>query len=226
MQVDEGVAKLYPRFEIVEQLYDGLGGKIIPWTKEHGGTSDDPSAQVLVVGADGEVVARAPDQTAYQGKALAKWLEETLAAYEREHPRTALPLVRADVTGEGEGARRQVACAALDAARAEGRPALLYFGRDAAPKEEKKLAKEVAAARKFEGKSLDSKAAAEAAEGFLLLRFDLGNEDHARLAADLGVTEAPTVLLVVPGEEAPVALGAPDAGKLRYHLKKHAPAGD
>ncbi len=31
------------RFESVEWFYDGLNGKIIPWTKENGGTSDDPS---------------------------------------------------------------------------------------------------------------------------------------------------------------------------------------
>ena len=49
--------KVLSRFEPVEWLYDGLKGKIIPWTKEHGGKSDDPSIQAFVVGMDGKVFA-------------------------------------------------------------------------------------------------------------------------------------------------------------------------
>lgn len=224
MQADDEVEKILARFETVEQFYDGLGGKLIPWTKEHGGTSDDPSAQVFVVGVDGEVVARAPDSTAYHAKALAEWLAGQAAAWERAHPRTALPLVRAEVALDGEGEEAAARCVALQAAKKERKPALLYFGRDSAPEGERKLSKEVAAARKFEEKTLDSKSAAEAAEGWVLLRFDLADPAHAKLAATLGVEAAPAVVLVVPGEEQPIDLGDPAPGSLRYQLRKHGPS--
>ena len=55
MQRDEAVAKLLPRFECVEWHYDGLNGKIIPWTMEHGNESHDPSVLAFVVAADGTV---------------------------------------------------------------------------------------------------------------------------------------------------------------------------
>ena len=80
---------------------------------------------------------------------------------------------------------------------------------------------EAAAAKKFEKKTLDSKSAAKAAEGWTLLRFDLSNPDHARFAKTLGVETAPRLLLFLPGVEKPQALGeriSPSA--LGYQLKK------
>jgi len=122
------VAKLFSRFETVEWLYDGLNGKIIPWTREHGGTSDDPSVLVFLVGPDGKVVEKAPDREADQAKAFAKWLESRADEWERSHPRTKVPFVWTAVTASGSGADRRVACAELDQAHAKGDPVAVYVG--------------------------------------------------------------------------------------------------
>jgi len=223
VETDEGVGKALSRFECVEEVYDGLGGNVIAWTKAHGGTSDDPSAQIFVLGRDGAFVARASDATAHDPKALATWLCDQSKAYERAHPKTALPLVRAEVAIEGQGEDEKAVCAALDDAKRRGAPALLYFGRDAAPEGAKKLQREVEASQKLERGALDAKSAAQSAKGWVLLRFDLADPTHARLAKSFGVGAAPDVVLVVPGGDAPIDLGVPSAATLRYRLKKHAP---
>ena len=77
------------------------------------------------------------------------------------------------------------------------------------------------AARKFEKSALDSKKAAEAAAGWMLLRFDLGEEAHARLAASLGVEKAPGLVLFAPGaEQGEVLESRPTGASLAYLLKK------
>jgi hypothetical protein len=212
---DEKVLSEMASFELVRQLYDGLNGKIIPWTKEHGGTSNDPSVQAFVVGADGRVQARAPDTTAYQPSGFAKWLSEQSKIYERAHPRTRMAFVRAEVK-EGEET-----CAEFTKAREADQKILLYFGREAKEGQDRAAKKQSAAAKKFEKKTLDSKSAATAAEGWTLLRFDLANPDHARFAKTLEVETAPRLLLFRPGAEEPTDLGeriTPSA--LGYQLKK------
>jgi hypothetical protein len=213
--MDESVKVEFKSFELVRWLYDGLSGKIIPWSKEHGGTSDDPSVQAFVLGGDGKVQARAPDSTAYQPGAFAKWLKEQAATYERAHPRTRMPFVRAEVAAGGE------TCAEFTLAREAEAKILLYFGREPTEGADRTAKKEAAAARKFEGKTLDSKSAAEAAEGWTLLRFDLANPDHARFAKTLGVEAAPTLLLFAPGAEEALNLGnRVSASSLTYQVKK------
>ena len=83
------------------------------------------------------------------------------------------------------------------------------------------------AARKLEKSALDSKKAAAAAEGWVLLRFDLGDESHARLAAGFGVEKAPALVLFAPGAEAGAEAGVLlkrgiTGASLAYLLKKHA----
>jgi hypothetical protein len=205
--------------EAVEWRYDGLKGKIIPWTKERGGTSDDPSVLVFLLAPDGSLVERCPPASAYQASLFAKWLRERLDRYEREHPRTKVPFVRAAVTRSGDRAT----CPELEAARKEGKPVLLYLGRDARPGDDRKARAEVKAARAFEKKQLGSERTAEAAKGWALFRLDLGDPDHAAAARALGVEKAPSVLMFLPGE-APVDLsGKLRSGSLVYHLRKHAP---
>jgi hypothetical protein len=63
--VHDDVQKQFERFELAEWHYDGLGGKVITWTRENGGTSDDPAAQAFVTDAEGDVVERAPDDVLY-----------------------------------------------------------------------------------------------------------------------------------------------------------------
>lgn len=221
MALDEQVRAVLGRFEIVEWAYDGLNGRIIPWTKEHGGTSDDPSAQAFVLDAEGQVLARAADATAYQAAAFARWLGEQADLFERSHPATKMPFVRARVVAEGEGEQRTFVCALLDEARAANRPALLYFGREeregASPSERH----ESKAARRCEKGTLDSQKAADECAGVTLLRFDLSQEEHAGLAGSLGVTKAPSLLLLLPGAERPEVLSAGITGaSLAYRLKK------
>lgn len=223
MAGDEDVREALRRYETVEWLYDGLNGKIIPWTKEHGGTSDDPSGQAFVLHHDGSVRARAPDATMHRAAAFASWLVEQADAYEKEHPRTRLPFVRGELgppRTEGDPPR----CAAERKARGNGYPVLLYFGREPVADPSKAQKKEIKASRKFEKSTLDSKKAAEAAEkveGLLLLRFDLGDEQAAAYAASFGVEAAPTLVLLHGYADGPELLDRRTSGaSLAFHLKK------
>lgn len=229
MQATPEVSAVLERFERVEQLYDGLNGKLIPWTKANGGTSDDPSAQVFVVGRDGAVIARCADGTAHAASGLARWVKEQADAYEKEHPRTRLALVSADVAWSGDGAERKAVCTALDAALAAGAPILIYAARDKVLEGEKGVKAEVAVARKFEKGVLDSKSAADAAAGWTLLRLDLAREADRALLATLGVTAAPQLVLIPAGTAAADAAKARvlpprdvSAGSLATLLQRHA----
>jgi hypothetical protein len=217
---EEVVAEL-PRFEILEAYYDGLNGKIIPWTLEHGGTSHDPSAQAFILSSEGEFVARAPDRAVYSATSFAKWLKEQADAYEKAHPPTRIPFQRAEVVMRGEDTDRTVVCAALDEAREGEAPILLYFGREERSDQDRAARREVKAARKFERSTLDSQKAADTAEGLVLLRFDLSKEADAALAATFGVEAAPALVLIVPGAEEPEVLPPRLTGaSLAYRLKK------
>ena len=56
----------------------------------------------------------------------------------------------------------------------------------------------------------------------MLLRFDLCNEEHAKLAAGFDVKEAPDLLMWLPGDEKPTVLGPKaSGGKVAYHLKTY-----
>lgn len=221
------------RFELVEWQYDGLNGKVIPWTLENGGKSRDPSAQLFVVSPAGKVVARCATETTYAPSQAAEWLTEQAAAWERDHPRTAVPFRSAQVGVAGG----ETVCAAFDEARAAGRPVLVYVAREGvAENRDEKVTKELrarraeaAACREVERGALDSKLAADAAEGVALLRLDLGDDAHAKWALALGVEKAPALLLFVPGEEKPVVLpktlsGADLAARLKKLASKTAPA--
>ena len=222
MQGNEKVLPLLARFETVEWLYDGLNGKVIPWTLEHGNTNHDPSVLAFVLQPDGTVVTRAPDAVPYQASSFARWLEEQADGYEKLHPRTRVPFVRSSVTRSGPTEEPTYACADLDRARADAKPVLLYFGREERPDLERAEKKQAKAARKFEKSTLDSKGAAKEADGWVLLRFDLGDGDQAAFARGLGVEAAPALVLFAPGAEAHEALPAHLSGaSLAYHLKKH-----
>jgi len=215
----ERLERLLPRVEPVEWLYDGLNGKVIAWTKENGGTSDDPSVQVFLCAGDGRVFARCPDSGAYSASGLAGWLEEQLLAYEKLHPRTAVAFLPAELTGD------EKRCEALDSAREAATPVLLYFAREERDADDKRAKAEWRACRAFEKGAFMSKKTAEDAAGWLLLRFDLADETHAAYALALGVKGAPALWMIVPGGEKPVDLGTKlKAANLSYHLKKFKPA--
>ena len=108
---------------------------------------------------------------------------------------------------------------------------MLYVGRSERPGDVKKARSVASASRKFEKSTLGSKQAAEASEGFVLLRLDVGDPDHALLAKSLGVTKVPTLLLWAPKAEQPEDLGSRVSGaslasKLKKAQKPAADSGD
>ena len=126
MRPDAKVAQQLERLETVEWLYDGLGGKVIAWTKAHGGTSDDPSGQAFLVARDGTVQSRCPDAAVHAAGSFEGWLKEQADLYEKQHPRTRLSLLPASVKVEGEP--RKISCPALDEARAAKTPVCSTWG--------------------------------------------------------------------------------------------------
>ncbi|MCE9636253.1 MAG: hypothetical protein K8T90_11175 [Planctomycetes bacterium] len=229
VQKNADVAKIVARFEPVEALYDGLNGKIIPWTLANGGTSTDPSAQLFVVGLDGKVISRLDDAKAHTPSSVVEWLTDLADRWEKDHPATALAFSRAAVTvvvDKPEGATAEVrtpTCAAADEAREAKRPVLLYFGRDSAAADDKAHAAEAASSRKLERGALDSKAAADVSSGWALLRFDVSDADHAAYAKALGVDKFPALLVWEPGAEKPSRLAPTITGPdLAFRLKKFA----
>jgi hypothetical protein len=211
VQPDDKLKKILARTEAVEWHYDGLKGKVIGWTKKNGSHHDDPSVLASLVGRDGKLAAACPGNKAYSASSLAKWLDVELKKYEKLHPRTAVPFVAVELDELGE-------CEALEAARRENKPVLLYFGRETG---DKKLGKQVKACRKFEKGTLGSKKAAAEAKGWLLLRFDLADVRHAAFAKKLGVQAAPALWMFEPGNKEPTSLGTKLRGaNLAYFLKK------
>ena len=196
MLPSERLAALLDRVEPVLWEYDGLQGKVIAWSHQHENANPDPSVLCWLLHADGEHTSTLQDGRQYQAAAMSKWLEEALAAYERDHPRTRVPFVRAEVTGTAEAPR----LAALEAARGQ-QPVALYVGRDRFEPDDKVARSESRKARSFEKAVLGSKKAAEAATGWVLLRLDLADPLHAAAARALGATTAPCLLLLPVGAE-------------------------
>ena len=219
MRPHEKVRKLLPRVEAVEWLYDGLNGKIIPWTLENGGHSKDPSVQAFVVARDGSVFSRCADGQAHSASGFSGWLKAEIAKFEKKYPRTAFRFEAPDM----DLIDGRPASEAFMAARRENKPILLYAGRDSSDPKDRKARKEVKAARKFEKGALSSKKAAAAAAGYVLFKIDLADERQAKWAKTKGIEKAPTLLLFLPGNAVPVDLSKVKGASLAYHLRKHAP---
>ncbi len=221
---DADVARQLSRFERVEWLYDGLNGKVIPWTKEHGGTSEDPAVQVFVVGLGGREVTRAPRDSAFAPEAFAKWLKDEADTFGKAHPVTRIPFVAAQVTKTQGGTTPTWSCAAIDDARSSKIPVLVYVGRGEPDASDKAAKAQAAASRKLEKGLLDSETAAKALDGWTLVKLDVADADHLAYAKSLGVEKAPALLLIVPGEEKPQVVDPSiTADSLAFKLKKLAP---
>jgi hypothetical protein len=178
------------------------------------------------------MAARCPTEKAHVASQIAEWMNEQSAAWERDHPRTAMPFLRADVAAASTGGTDSVVCAAAGEAVAAGRPVVVYVARESVAerkdekttKEERARRAEAAQCREFERKVLDSKLAADAASGCLLLRLDLDDAAHAKWALALGADRGPALLLLTPGEEKPLLLPKTITGAdLAFRLKKLAP---
>lgn len=138
---------------------------------------------------------------------LTKWIDESVRAYEKAHPRTRLPFELADVKVKGSGTEAKASCKAIDDAHEAGTPVLIFVGRERYKLKDKVGKKEHKKTRSFQKKVLNAKSAAKEKEGWAFYRLDLSDTDHAKLAAQLGVTAAPALLAWLPGEEAPKDLG-------------------
>jgi hypothetical protein len=215
----EKIQKLLSKVEPVEWLYDGLGGKIIQWTLQNGGHSKDPSVQVFLVARDGAVFSRCPDGQTHSASGLSSWLKDEIGKYEKKYPRTAFRFERPDM----DLINGRPASESFLAAQRGNKPILLYAGRGSAGPKDRKARKEVKASRKFEKGALSSTKAAEAARGYVLFQIDLADERQAKWAKTKGIERAPTLLLYLPGEKAPIDLSKVSGNSLAYHLKKHAP---
>lgn len=218
---DPAVKRQMARFARAQWLYDGLKGKVIPWTRANGGTSDDPAVQVFVVAPDTKAVVRAPGEEAYAPERFAAWLKAQADAWDRAHPATRLAFAAAEVASEGEGAAAKRRCDALSSALESKKPALLFVTRSEQPEADKAAKAQAAASRKLEKGALDSELASKAAEGVLLLKLDLADPDHAAFARTLGVEKAPALLLFAPGDAKPQVLDPAITGDaLAYKLRK------
>lgn len=205
----------------MEWCYDGLGGKIIEWTMENGSPKDHPSLLAFIVGRDGKVFSLLDNGQQYQASSLSKWAEEQANAYEKKHPTTRMPFARGSVRIRREGTDTKASSDEVDEAREKKQPILLYFGRGYHAPKDKVGKREVKRARKFEKGALNSKKSAAQAKGWVLLRFDLADEEHAAFAKQHGVTEAPTLMMWTPAGEKPVTLDRKiTTGSLVMKMKK------
>ena len=174
-----------------------------------------------LVGADGQVHAKLMDRRSYQAKSFASWLDESLTAYEKEHPATRVPFQRARLRGTDN----TPAAPAIEKARTDKQPILIYVGRDRYDEKDKQQKKQRKLAKSFEKKVLGSKSAAKLTTGWALVRFDLADDGHAKWLARFEVTEAPRLLLWLPDQDTPQDLGRKvTASSLASLLRKHAPA--
>ena len=172
-----------------------------------------------MVARDGQVLSKCSNP--YAGASFAKWMKDEVDKYERTHPRTVVPLVMAELVPDDHNG---YTCPAFDAARESKKPVLFYIGRDARPEDNRKIKKQVKAARRLEKAAFSSKKAAAAAKGWILLRLNLGEKEHAIFAKSLGIDAAPAVLMYLPDNKEPVDLGTRIRGaNLVFHFKKHAP---
>lgn len=207
MPEDAEVARQLWRFEQAEWLYDGVGGKVIQWTRANGGTSDDPTVQAFVVLPDvapeTRAVTRAPRDALKTPDAFAKWLKEHADAYEKTHPVPRLAYVAGAVRAQGEGTARTCSIPAVDSARKEDRAVLVFIARSETRDSDKEAKAQAAASKKTEKGFLDSDLFARIYQGWTLIRIDIADPDALAYAKSFGVDKAPFYLQFFPGETEP-----------------------
>lgn len=213
--VEADVRRMFTRYERLRWEYDGLHGKVIPWTLENGGTSKDPSAQAFVIGRDGKVIARAPDSVAYTPTRFAEWLETEFLEYDDAHPRYRAGFRFGRLTASS-GDTTDGATLALS----DDRPTLLFVERTALPDDDRAHTQQSRAATKYATKVLDSKKLTAAVAGVDCVRLDLADAEHARVARALGIDAAPALLFLAPGAEPESLDVKASASSTAYRVKK------
>ncbi len=176
---DEDVARQIARYEPAEWQYDGVGGKVIKWTKENGGTCDDPAVQAFITDHDGKVLARSSDPNT--PSRFARWLRQNADEFERANPRTRSAFEYAEVSVRTVGTSKRTSVSAIDDAEGET-PVIVYVARTDRPGDRKPHAAEAKASRRLERKILNTKSVASAAADFVRVRLDLSDADHALYA--------------------------------------------
>ena len=126
--------------------YDGLGGKVIQWTKQHGNTNDDPAHKIWLVDAAGVEIARA-DREGETASSLVEWLTKAIETWKKAKTPGIAHLFSAPADG-------------VDATAAGVRPRVIWYAatdaKDAAPElkgaatRTKDLAEKVLSSKKLE----------------------------------------------------------------------------
>lgn len=179
-------------FERVEWKYDGIGGRVIQWTKQHGNANDDPSVLVWVLDAKESVIG-APSAGEYQAPGpFAKWLSEMKVEHDRKTAR--IPPEMAVQWEESSATVMEGVTSAID----QGKPVFVYV----AIPQERQDEKEWKAARKeclkFEHGALADKGLAELAAKCYSVRLDFSDDAVKDLVKAWGVKRAPALVLIDP----------------------------
>lgn len=203
---DPDVARQLWRFEQAEWPYDGLAGKVIPWTRNHGGTSDDPTIQAFVILPDTGAVTRASREQSLTPDSFAKWLKDQADAYEKTHPIPKLGYVSGEMRTEGEGTGKKWFCSTVDAARKDERAVLVFVSRSEKSGADKAAKAQASESKRVEKAFLDSELFARLYQGWTLVKIDLSNPDDLYYAKSWGVEKAPYYIEFALGADKPRAI--------------------
>jgi len=197
---DKDVQAALAAFECVEWQYDGIGGSVIKWTKQHGNTNDDPAHLLWVVDAKEEAIGAA-DGKAESASGMVSWMKDMKLAHDRKIGR--LPREMAvewtDAKPGDDGA-----LAALDEAKKDGKAVLVYLGVPESRKDEKDWTAARKECDKLERGALADKDFAKLTEKCVRVRLDLGDEKSREFAKKAwSLEKAPALVLIDPKKDKP-----------------------
>lgn len=189
MLPDPRVQEALKTFVCVEWRYDGKGGKVTRWTREHG--DPDPAEPCIlgwILDKDEKELAGPGDGFFRDPAGLAARLIEAARAWEGP----GIPFALLEV--------EDGTAPALEEARAGGEPALLYFREEDGP-DEKARARQAKACQPIE-KALASKKVERLARRFRCIKADLSDPEVLAFAKAMGIS-SPGILLLPPGDGKP-----------------------
>ena len=204
MLPDRQVQEALRSYVFVEWRYDGKGGKVNQWARQHGDPEpNDPCILGWILDARENTLSGPPDGFFKDPETLAG----RLVAVARSENAPGVPFLLVDAQGG------KPAIPEADEALGKGEPVLLYFLASEDPAD-KKTAKSAKACRELEEKALASKKVEKAARAFACFKLDLGKAGNREYAGTLGVSAAPAVVLIPAGGGKPAVLKEPTAASL------------